>query len=101
MRNPSRADIAAHALAIRLDAPLPAGYPHTGRAWPSARVVSLLRKADWPVEIISALLPSARESHVRQPVAVVPLVWLEELARRLGCDLGDVCRGTVPDAEQS
>jgi hypothetical protein len=35
----------------------------------------------------------------RQPVAVVPLAWVEQLAVRLGCDLGDLIRGIIPDEE--
>lgn len=101
-----RADILAHATAIAQALRVPAGYPATGRAWPDARSVSLLRKAGWPVETIQALLPSetaafhaVHKPHVRQPVAVVPAEWLTELARRLGCALADVCRGLIADDE--
>lgn len=109
MPAPSSADIERHARAIRADAPVPAGYPATGRGWPSAKAVRLLRRAGWPVEIVSALIPQyehrgprkgQRTADAVQPVAVVPLAWLEDLARRLGCDLDDVCRGLIPDESE-
>lgn len=99
----TRADTDRHARAILAGTPLPAGWPATGCAWPTARAVQLLRKAGWPVETVTALIPSGkappggRQPLVRQPIAVAPLAWLEELARRLGCDLTDVCRGLIPD----
>lgn len=102
-----RESLLRHAAAILADTPLPAGYPVSGRAWPTAREVRLLRQAGWPVETITALLPSetaapnARHKPVvRQPIAVVPREWLAELARRCGCELVDVCRGIIPDEER-
>lgn len=101
-----RDDITRHATAIRAALPVPADYPAKGRAWPEKRVANLLHRAGWPVETVTALVPQREHRGPRtgqqtrdapQPVAVVPLAWLEELARRCGCDLADVCRGLIPD----
>lgn len=99
----ARADIERHAHAIRVEIPVPPGYPATGRAWPSARVIRFLRRAEWPVETVSAVIPHGTSDgrDAVQPVVVAPLVWLQELARRLGCDLTDVCRGLIPDEDRS
>lgn len=53
---------------------------------------------------VTAALPAdghtsgtGRAGEVAQEIECVPAAWLEELARRLGCDLTDVCRGLIPD----
>lgn len=106
MPGPHHTDIQRHAADIMAALPVPAGYPATGRAWPSAKVVQAVRKVGWPVETVTALLPSAtaasyavHKPSVRQPVSVAPRAWLEELARRLGVPLADVCRGLIADDE--
>lgn len=96
--------IEPHARAIAAEFAPPAGYPATGRGWLQPRLGPTLRRCGWPVEQIEALLPSAsaapsarHKPYVRQPVAVAPLPWLEELARRLECELSELCRGVIPD----
>lgn len=96
---PSNHDIAARLTAIAAALRVPAGYPAEGRAWPSANVVKLARRAGWPLEQITAVVPGATSAgrEAVLPITVAPREWVEELARRLGCDLADVCRGLIPD----
>lgn len=103
MPAPHSTAISRHGAAIAAELPVPDGYPRTGRAWPSAAVVRTLRRwcPEWPLETIAAVVPGATSAgrDAVQPVTVGPAAWLEELARRCGCDLADVCRGLIPDEE--
>lgn len=81
---PHNHDVEQHARAILADTPLPAGWPATGRAWPGKYQVPILRKAGWPVETVTALVPQREHRGVRsgqqtgevpQPPSVVPMAW--------------------------
>jgi hypothetical protein len=70
--------------------------------------LDVLKKAGWPVHRLTVALPQVEHRGKRagqmtgsapQPVAVVPLEWLTELAVRLGCDLSDLIRGIIPPEE--
>ncbi|MDY3555287.1 helix-turn-helix transcriptional regulator [Gemmata sp. JC717] len=106
MPAPPHTVIAQHAAEIRAALAVPAGYPGRGRAWPTAYAVPILRKANWPVEQVTALLPQhehrgpragQRTADAPQLVSVVPEAWLRELIRRTGRPVKDLLRGLIAD----
>lgn len=93
-------DWAGRAAALA-DLPAPADWPRAGRAMPAAKWVTHLRRAGWPVAVVTVSLPKSggvgRGTRSDQPVAVVPEAWLRALAARLGVRWADACRGRVAD----
>lgn len=99
---PSRATVAAAASDLLADPP-----PDDGRrAMPRPTWVPLLRRAGWPPEATTLMMPQhehrgpragQRTADTPQPVTVAPETWLVDLARRLGVPVGYAIRGRAGD----
>lgn len=59
---PPRDTALTHAAAIRAEYAVPADFPARGRAWPAAKMLQWLRKAGWPVEVVTAALPQTEHT---------------------------------------
>lgn len=101
---PSFADVLrAAAESIAATVPLPADWPARG-AIPARNYRQAIRQAGWPTETRTIDLPQREHRGVRagqrtgsapQPVTVVPVAWLREMARRVGTPWPTACRGVV------
>lgn len=108
MPMPSYEVVIATARDIAASVPLPDGWPHRGRLWPTAKLTQRLRKAGWPFHAVVIALPQTEHSGPRagqrtadaeQEASTVPGAWLRELARRLGVPLAELVRGRIADDE--
>lgn len=87
------------ALAVAADPPPLGDWPARG-ANPARRLRAAVKEAGWPHRVAPARLPQVTyegrgTAAAVQPVLLVPETWLAELARLLGVDYADACRGTV------